>query len=213
MIYLIVSFVAGIIFLISGKVKFGKTLYLEGTKARIAGLIFLVPVGLAIFVLMAGLMYESAGNIADGQAYEQSLNNWASTLVRNGILIGLAYINFHSVSREAKERGGCLTYGLAYAAFIAALLAYYSLTGFPSAPVWFRNVSIGLSILEIISLIGIWLWSKWGVFAYVSLVLVSPILAFLNTQSLLPVFLSIIQSMSIVLVLYFLVKPKWQFFE
>lgn len=213
MIYLIASFVAGIILLISGKVKLGKTLYLEGTKARIAGLIFLVPVGLAILIIIAGPIYESIGNIADIQVYEQGLNNLASALVRNGILIGLAYINFHSVSREAKDRGGCLTYGIAYAAFIAALLAYYSLADFPSSPVWIRNILIGLSVLEIISLIGIWFWSKWGVFAYASLALVSPMIAFLNTQSLLPVFLSIIQSLSLVLVLYFLVKPKWQFFE
>lgn len=44
MIYLIVSLVAGLFFLISGKVKVGKAVYLEGSKARLAGLILIAPV-------------------------------------------------------------------------------------------------------------------------------------------------------------------------
>ena len=141
------------------------------------------------------------------------MNNLTSTLLRNGLLIGLAYINFHSVSRDTKEGSGCLTYRLAYAAFVAVLLVYYSFTGFPSSPLWLRNVTLGISVLEIIALIGIWFWKKWGVFAYAILVLVSPVIAFLNTQSFLPVFVTLIQSLSLLLVLYLLIKPKWQFFE
>ena len=213
MVYLIVSLVAGLILLVSGKAKFGKVLYLEGPKARIAGLIFLVPAGLTILVMAAGIVYESTATFSDTQAFEQGLNNFASTLSRNGLLIGLAYINFHSVSRETKERGGCLTYGMAYAAFIAVLLVYFALTGFRSSPDWLRNATLGISVLEIVSLIGIWFWKKWGVFAYAVLVLISPVIAFLNTQSFLPVITSLIQSLSLLLVLYLLLKPKWQFFE
>ena len=129
MIYLVVSLVVGLFFLISGKVKIGKTLYLEGTKARIAGLIFLAPLGLILIVLVSGVIFESTGIITDVKTFEQTLGSFAQSLVVNGVVIGLAYINFYSVSRETKERRGCLTYWLAY----AVLIIYFSLSFFSNA--------------------------------------------------------------------------------
>lgn len=212
MIYLIVSLVAGLVYLISGKVQYNKTVYLEGTKARVAGLIFLAPLGLMTIVVVGGLIYESIGNVADTKAFEETLNTLASALVRDGFMIGLAYINFYSVSRETKERGGCLTYWLGYATILALLLLWF-LPQLASSAQWLKNAILGISIFQIIAVIGIWLWKKWGVLGYAILTLISPATAFLNTGSVLQAFISLIQTLSLLLVLYLLVKPKWQFFE
>jgi len=212
MIYLIASLVAGLIFLVSGKIKFGKTLYLEGPKARIAGLIFLAPLGLMLIVIVAGLMYAAVGNVADTEAFEQTLDGIASALVRNGFMIGLAFINFYSVSREAEDRGGCITYWLAYAVIIALLVVYFAPNITSNTP-WFLNASIGITVFQIIFIIGIWLWKKWGVFGYALITFIAPFVAFLRVASISETLISFIQSLSLILVLYLLVKPKWQFFE
>jgi hypothetical protein len=212
MVYLIISLVAGLVYLISGKVKYNKTLYLEGTKARIAGLILLAPLGLMLVVIVAGLIYESIGNVSDTKAFEQTLDNLASALVRNGFMIGLGYINFYSVSRETKERGGCLTYWLVYAAIIALLVIYF-VPNFLSNTQWFKYASIGITVVQIIFIIGIWLWKRWGVFGYVVITLITPVVAFIRVESISQAFISLIQSLSLILVLYLLVKPKWQFFQ
>jgi hypothetical protein len=208
MIYLIVSLVAGLFFLISGKVKFGKTLYLEGTKARIAGLIFLAPLGLMLMMLVVGVILETTGIITDSKTFEQVFGSFAQSLVANGFVIGLAYINFYSVSRETKERGGCLTYWLAY----ALLLIYFSLTFFSNAQ-WIKIASTGIIIFQITFLIGIWFWKKWAVFGYAIVTIISPIIAFLDAAPFSRVLIILILSLSLVLELYLVVKPKWQFFE
>jgi hypothetical protein len=210
MIYLIVSLVMGLIYLISGKVKYNKTIYLEGTKARIAGLIFLAPIGLTLFVIVAGLIYESLGNVSDTKAFEQTLDRLASSFVRNGLMIGLAYINFYSVSQETKQRGGCLTYWLAYTAIFALLLTFFALG---SKVQWFIAASMGMTILQLIFIIGIWLWKMWGVWGYTVATVIHPIVIFFRVNSLSEVSVSLITSLNLVLVLYLLVKPKWQFFE
>ena len=214
MLYLIISLVTGLFFLISGKVKYGKTLYLEGAKARIAGLIFLAPLGLILFAVVAGSVYESIAKVSDTKAFEQTLDNLASALVRNGFMIGLAYINFYSVSRETKNRGGCLTYGLAYATYIAVLLLYF-LSNLLSNVQWHQVAIAALSItfFQIISIIGIWLWKKWGVFGYAATTMITPIIPFIRVGFVSQSFVSLIQSLSLILVLYLLVRPKWQFFE
>ena len=205
MIFLIVSLLAGLYFLISGKVGFGKTVYLEGSQARIAGLIFLAPVALALLLL-------AAGNVSDTQAFTQATTALGNAILMNGLLIGLAFINFHSVSRETRERGGCLTASLAYFAFVAVMLLYFSLFSMPTAPSSIKNVMIRISILEIVCIVGIWLWKKWGVLGFAILSMIAPITAYLSTGSALYMFTSLILSLSVLLVLYLLVKPKWQFF-
>lgn len=212
MIYLIASLIAGLFFLISGKIKFGKTLYLEGSKARIAGLIFLAPLGLILFLFIIVFLFAIFG-ITISESSSDLIDNFSSTFVRNGFLIGLAYINFHSVSRETKDRSGCLTYWLVYAAAIVILLIYFFLPNISSSTNWLTSVIIGVSVLQLISIIGIWFWKKWGVFGYAILNLISPLIAFLNTESALQALNSLVQSLSLLLVLYLLTKPKWQFFE
>jgi len=211
MIYLIVSLIAGLFYLISGKVKFKETVYLEGTKARIAGLIFLAPVGLILAIIGAGIVLAVLGiNISDSSS--NMIDNVASTFVRQGFAIGLAYINFYSVSRETKERGGCLTYWLVYAAFAAILIIWF-LPNIISNTQFFKIASISITVFQIISLVGIWLWKKWGVFSYIVFTLLSPIVAFFRVGSILQAFVSFIGSLSFILILYLLIKPKWQFFE
>ena len=210
MIYLIASLVAGLYFLITGKIKFGKTLYLEGTKARIAGLIFLAPLGLMLVIFGTLFIFTIVGiSISDSSI--DIVDAFASSLVRNGFLIGLAYISFHSVSRETKERGGCLTYWLAYAVIIALLVVYFAPNLISNTP-WFLNASIGITVFQIIFIVGIWLWKKWGVFGYALITFIAPIVTFLRVASISETFISLIQSLSLILVLYLLVKPKWQFF-
>lgn len=211
MFYLLASLIAGLYFLISGKVKYGKTIYLEGTKARIAGLIFLAPLGLTLVIFIIIFILITFGfDISESSS--KIMDNFASAFVQQGFVIGLAYINFYSVSKEAKERGGCLTYWLVYAAFTAILLIWF-LPNIISTTQFFKIASIGITVFQIISLVGIWLWKKWGVFSYVSFTLLSPIVAFFRIESVLPVFISLIGSLSFILILYLLVKPKWQFFE
>jgi hypothetical protein len=212
MLYLIVSLVAGLYFLISGKVKFGKTSYLEGKKARIAGLIFLAPLALMLAGLLVMVVLGAFGLFTFTETSNQAFDAFASSLVRNGFMIGLAYISLNSVSRDIKERGGCLTYWLAYAAIVALLLVYF-LSSFVSNNPWFLNGSIGITVFQIIFIIGIWLWKKWGVFGYAVTTLITPIIAFLRVSSITDALVSLIQSVSLILVLYLLVKPKWQYFE
>jgi len=210
-IYLLISLVAGLIYLISGKVKYNKTVYLEGTKARIAGLIFLAPVGLMLATLGIILILTIFG-ISISESSNKLIDTYASTSVRDGFMIGLAYINYYSVSRETKERGGCLTYGLAYMTLIAITLIYFlpqTISAFPG----FKIVIISFVVFQIISIIGIWLWKKWGVWGFAVVTLISPVTNYLNTASVLQAFLSLIFSLSTILLLYLFVKPKWQFFE
>jgi len=212
MIYLIVSLIAGLIYLISGKVQYNKKVYLEGTKARIAGLIFLAPVGLMLAILgIITVLIILDVSISDSSS--KIIDTFASTLVRNGFMIGLGYIYFHSVSRETKDRSGCLTYWLFNAAAIALLLIYFLLPNIRSNSTWLTNIMISISVLQLVSIAGIWSWRKWGVFGYVILNLISPIIAFLNSGTISQTLISLTESLSLLLVLYLLVKPKWQFFE
>jgi hypothetical protein len=212
MLYLIVSLVAGLYFLISGKVKFGKTSYLEGIKARIAGLLFLAPLGLTLVGLIILYVLEAFGLFNFTESFNQAFDAFVSALVRNGFMIGLAYISFNSVSRDTKERGGCLTYWLAYSAIVALLGVYFG-SSFISNTSWFLNGTIGITIFQIIFIIGIWLWNKWGIFGYAAITLMTPIIAYIRVESISEAFISLIQALSIILVLYLLVKPKWQLFE
>ncbi|CAG0967135.1 hypothetical protein ANAEL_00970 [Anaerolineales bacterium] len=212
MLYLIVSLIAGLFFLISGKVKSGKTVYLEGAKARMAGLIFLAPLGLVLIIFVINIMLDAIGTPAVNKAWGSTVDTFSSALVRNGFMIGLAYIYFHSVSRETKDRKGCLTYWLAYAAILALLLIWF-VPNFISNTEWYKTAAIGCSIFQIIFIVGVWLWKKWGVFGYAAITLISSIIAYFRVGSILEIIVSLITSLSLVLAIYLLVKPKWQFFE
>ena len=212
MLFLIASLLAGLYFLISGKVKIGNTVYLEGTKARTAGLIFLAPLGSILVILAAVFILGFIRQVEISETSRQIIDDFSSALVRNGFMIGLAYINFYSVSRGTKERGGCLIYWLAYAAITALLLIYF-LPNLVSNTQFFESALIGISIFQIIFLIGIWLWKKWGVFGYAAITLISPIVAFLGKESFSEVVINLITSLSLIFVLYLLAKPKWRFFE
>ena len=212
MLYLVLSLLAGMFFIISGKVKYKETVYLEGTKARIAGLIFLAPLGLMLAILGA-IVILLFFDISISDSSSKIIDTFASSLVRNGFMIGLGYIYFHSVSQETKDRSGCLKYWLIYAVGIAILLIYFLLPTILSNSTWLTNAMIGTSVLQIIFIVGIWSWKKWGVFGYVILNFISPIIAFFNTGTLSQTLISLIQTLSLLLVLYLLVKPKWQFFE
>jgi len=211
MFYLFASLSAGLFYLISGKVTFNKTTYLEGTKARIAGLIFLLPAILTISIIGVVIILSAVGaNISDSSS--NLLDSFASTLVRNGFLIGLAYINFYSASQDANTQSGCLRYWLGYTAIIS-LLVFWFIPTLTSDVGLYKIAVVSSSMLQIIFIVGIWLWKKWGVFGYAATNFVSPIIAFLRIGSFPDIVISIIQSLSFILVLYLLVKPKWKSFE
>ena len=212
MAYLFLSLVAGLFFLISGKVKFGKTLYLEGAKARIAGMIFLAPLGLILFLILMILFLTFLG-FEISESSSKVIDNIASTFVRNGFLIGLAYINYHSISREIKEQGGCLRYWLGYAIIISLSVVWFILPALIAKNDFFTTAITGISIIQLIFIIGIWLWKRWGVWGYAITNLITPLIAFLRVESLTDMIISLVQGLSLILVLYLLVKPKWQFFE
>ena len=212
MLYLVLSLLAGMFFIIFGKVKYKETVYLEGSKARIAGLIFLAPIGLILFVVIF-VIFFAIFEITISESSYDLIDNFASSFVRNGFLIGLAYINFHSVSRDTKEQTGCLRNWLGYAVIISLLMVWFILPTFLTNADFFTAGIIGVSIFQLIFISGIWLWKKWGAFGYAVTNLITPIIAFLRVGSFSDTVVSLVQSLSLILVLYLLVKPKWQFFE
>ena len=154
---------------------------------------------------------ESTGKISDIKTFEQTIIGFASSMALNGFMIGLAYINFYSVSRETKVRGGCLTYWLIFWGLTAIYATYFFVNSHNSQ--WIIYAETGIAFFQILSFIGIWLWKKWGVFGFYLFTLIGPIFSFFRTESVLQTFLSFVSGLSFVLILYLLVKPKWQFFE
>lgn len=72
---------------------------------------------------------------------------------------------------EPKKRHGCLTAFLIVAILLNALTAFGNLAAgeaieqtLPDAPSWGLPVLALLGVVNIVSLIAIWLWKKWGFF-------------------------------------------------
>ncbi len=124
------------------------------------------------------------------------------------------------VSKEAKTRGGLLSLVLilmiigqswfAYLFFTAFLGLPYNAYGeyFASFPTWTLVASASTYLLNIIFLIAIWRWKKWGIFGLiVSWVVNIVIISTVQGISILP------GSLLGLVILGLLIKRKWHFFE
>lgn len=208
MIYLLTCLVLGFMFIISGKVQFRQTVYLEGTKAKLAGLIFLVPIG-ALLVSFLALAFLAILNININDKAIDDIASYATSLTQNFILIGLGYVGFNNISSkpsETKTRDGCLKYWLIYLLFLALLGFYFGLSTV------YQEMIIGKAVVQLIAIIGIWFWKKWGVWVYVILIGVTPVITYIYTGEIIKTGLDFLSSLTTLLVAYLVVKPKWNFF-
>lgn len=113
------------------------------------------------------------------------------------------------------KRSGCLT------VFIIALIVVYALSTLSSffagpllsglMPDYSANTSYSifsgvLSLLNIIFLIGVWKYKKWGFYGFVAVSILNIILSIFLTDSIIT---SLIFGLIFPLILYFLIKPIW----
>jgi hypothetical protein len=113
------------------------------------------------------------------------------------------------------KRSGCLT------VFIIVLIVLYALGTLGSffagpllsglAPDYSINTSYSifsgvLSLLNIIFLIGVWKYKKWGFYGFVAVSLLNIILSIFLTGSIIT---SLISGLIFPIILYFLIKPIW----
>lgn len=110
-----------------------------------------------------------------------------------------------------KKRGGCLTTWLVFVIIADCLAALSSLAliGDNSIMDGFGEFLLLLSIGQIVSAVGILNWKKWGVYGFVTCVLLSVLVGFSLGDST----MSFLQLLVQALLLYFLVKPAWQFMD
>jgi hypothetical protein len=116
--------------------------------------------------------------------------------------------------KQAK-RSGCLT------TFIIVLIVLYALGAlgaFLSGPIlsglmpeYTTNTSYSiisgvLSLLNIIFLIGVWKYKKWGFYGFVAISVLNIIISIFLTSSIIT---SLISGLIFPLILYFLIKPIW----
>jgi hypothetical protein len=114
------------------------------------------------------------------------------------------------------KRSGCLT------VFIIVLIVLYALGTLGSffagpllsglVPDYSINTSYSifsgvLSLLNIIFLIGVWKYKKWGFYGFVAVSLLNIILSIFLTGSIIT---SLISGLIFPIILYFLIKPIWQ---
>ena len=194
--------VAGLYMIISGKAGLGGERSLKGAKARIAGLILVAPILLTLcFIPFGIILNETALDFALA-----TLNSiWYAAM-----MIAPAYINFHTVSRETKARGGCLTIWLGITLLSGIMTLYMTLQIYPSAPAWMFVASGVIAVLQAISITAIWMWKKWGVSGLIASVVVNWILTLVQGGTILGV---IISAFSFTVTFYLLIKPKWHFFD
>lgn len=115
------------------------------------------------------------------------------------------------------KRSGCLT------VFLIVLIVLYALgtigtffagpllSGFMpeySTDTSYSIFSGVLSLLNILFLIGVWKYKKWGFYGFVAVSLLNIILSILITSSIIT---SLISGLIFPLILYFLIKPIWKY--
>ena len=213
MIIQIGMLIVGLYVIISGKFGIGEASYLEGRKARIAGLILLTPL---LFTLCSVLLLSSAeltGGFVNSETLKRELGNTERGLWRSALVIALAYVNFHGTSRETKTRSGCLGPWLIVTSlgtvFVAVNYFNPNFRQAVSALPWAFVAFTVIRGLQIICCIAIWMWKKWGVFGYIAAEVTWLGINLVTARS----NMDFVLGLSSVVVLVLLVKPKWRFFE
>ena len=129
--------------------------------------------------------------------------------------ISLSY-EYNQFNLAAKrQRGGCLTTWLVVVS-ISQLSTTYTL--FQSIanhtlhlPHWYQYALIIEVIISIIGTIGIWLWKKWGVLCYLSVIFLNIVVA-LFAGNIIGLPIIAIASLIGLAILYIVLRDKWQYF-
>jgi hypothetical protein len=146
---------------------------------------------------------------AQGRELAEDTQAMLNAQAYHGIAIALAYISFHTTSRESKTRGGCLTLWLPVMPIAGALSIYVALQLDPSARAWTLGTSALVTALQTIFAVGVWKWRTWGVYGLIGAYLLSGALALIGGNPALWVF---VQTVGYLITFYLLVSPKWHLF-
>jgi hypothetical protein len=198
--------IAGLYMVIFGRTGLGGEKSLRGKRARIAGLILLAPI---LFTFCLGLLSAASDKDITDRAMAVLGVTWYMALS-----IALAYINFHIVSRETKTRGGCLTIWLGSTLLGGLLIPYWTLQH-PAVPVWMSVAGGIAAVFQMISIVGVWMWKKWGVFALIASLVMNWVLSALFQYAAYPgspIPGVITSALGSTITLYLLLRPKWHFF-
>lgn len=205
MVILIAMLIAGLYLVISGKFGLGETVYLEGRRARIAGLIMLAPILPTCCLISLGAILESTGGFVSKEILDHVVVSSTTASWHAALQIALAYVNFHVTSRETKTRGGCLTLWLVF--WLIGAITYQLQWAYPE---W---APVALSVIQVIFCIAIWKWKKWGVLGFIAAMLIWPVIGLFSSDFILETSTRFLYQLSGAFTLGLLVKPKWHFFE
>ncbi len=216
MIIQIGMLLVGLVAIISGQFGWGKTIYLKGKKARIAGLILLIPILFTICSILLMIAADLTDGLISAETLERELGNSERGIWIFALATALAYVNFHITPRETKTHSGCLKPWLVFISLGAFVSIYYLYSApnfresvFPSSPSWISVVLSIISVLQVIFCVAIWRWKKWGIFGYITSVVMTTGIGLTVGVDVLPPLLGL----SDIVVIGLLVKPRWQFFD
>lgn len=112
-----------------------------------------------------------------------------------------------------KERGGCLSVWLSliviHGVVSAALIAYLRTERDLSSPWWVWAILFVFALADIVAMIGVWKWKKWGLWLYAVSTVVGIAIGLVLTASQWIVFHDIIP----LAILGYLVKDKQKYFS
>lgn len=119
----------------------------------------------------------------------------------------------HEANTPAKERGGWLTAWLGlillHSILASYLIFYLRQQQSESSPSWVLTLLFLLSIADIVAVIAIWYWKKWGLMLYAISTVAGIILGLILTRSQLIVFHDIVP----LAILGYLIRDKWGWFN
>jgi hypothetical protein len=112
-----------------------------------------------------------------------------------------------------KERGGCLTAWLVLiilqSIVYTGLILYLRQQQHASSPAWVWISLFLLSIVDIVAMIGVWNWKKWGLQLYSVSTAIGIAVGLMLTGSQLIVFHDIVP----LAILGYLIKDKWSYLK
>lgn len=208
LIVIIIMGIVGLFALVSGRLVGKNYAHLNAKIVRITGLILLIP---SLFIVFSIILLLIAGySIEDinSESLQSEILAPNQTLWIYSLAIALANVNYHSVVNEERERSGCLVWWLAYTCYLPFIILYtiYAVPNFPS---WAFGAYLTIFLATLFFCFAIWRWSKWGVYGYIiaTFVLLGMSIATMGFH------IASFLVLGNILVIWLLIKPKWQFFH
>lgn len=107
-----------------------------------------------------------------------------------------------------RKRSGCLVAYLAVIAIVNVLgMGLFAILGLQSQD-WIALLGVVLTLVNIVFIIGIWQWKKWGVYGLGISLGLGALAALISMQ-----FSSVVPPLSSLAVLVYLVRPVWHLME